>query len=70
MTPVFWENNGAVDALVRGRLIAELNIQQFQRLLAAARSRVRRKALLRLLAKEEVKLAALATLSEGIKARH
>jgi hypothetical protein len=70
MTPIFWQDNGAVDALTRGRLIAELNIQTVQRLLGAARSRARRKALQRVLAKQETKLAAMMTLSGGIFARH
>jgi len=70
MTPIFWQDNGAVDALMRGRLIAELNIQTVQRLLGAARSRARRKALQRVLAKQEAKLAAMLALSDGIAARH
>jgi hypothetical protein len=70
MTPIFWQDNGAVDALMRGRLIAELNIQTVQRLLGSARSRAKRKALQRVLAKQEAKLAAMLTLSEGVAARH
>ena len=51
-------------------LIAELNIQTVQRLLGSARSRAKRKALQRVLAKQEAKLAAMLTLSEGVAARH
>jgi hypothetical protein len=70
MTPIFWQDNGALDALVRGRLIAELNIQTVQRLLGAEHSRARRKALQRVLAKQQAKLAAMLTLSERMYARH
>jgi hypothetical protein len=70
MTPLFWENHGAVDAVLMSRLIAELNIEHFHKLLVEERSEAARKGLRRLLAKQEAKLAAIVALSEDIIARH
>jgi hypothetical protein len=70
MMPVFWENHGAVDAVLMGRFIAELNIEHFHKLLANEQSEARQNMLHRLLAEEEAKLAAIVTLSEDVIARH
>jgi hypothetical protein len=70
MTLVFLESHRAVDAVLMGRFVAELNIENFHKLLARERSEARQKMLHCLLAEEEAKLAAIVALSEDVSARH